>query len=85
MPDVDYVVIRMKRVPYIDQSGAYALEEALVDLRDKGITVLLTGLNAVSRDRLTRMGIIPTLLPESHIFDRFAKSVAWLKSEHQKA
>jgi hypothetical protein len=31
------------------------------------------------------MGIIPTLLPESHIFDRFAKSVAWLKSEHQKA
>ena len=85
MPDVDHVIIRMKRVPYIDQSGVYALEEALVDLRDKGITVALTGLNDVSRDRLTRMGIIPTLLPESHIFDRFAECVAWLKSEHQKA
>jgi SulP family sulfate permease len=85
MPDVDHVVIRMKKVPFIDQSGAYALEEALVDLRDKGVTVALTGLNDGSRDRLTRMQIIPTLLPENQIFDRFAECLTWLKSESQKS
>ncbi len=81
MPDVDHVVIRMKRVPFIDQSGAYALEEALVDLKDKGITVMLTGLNAASRDRLTRMQIIPRLLPEQHDFERFDDCLIWMKKE----
>lgn len=81
MPDVDHVVIRMKKVPFIDQSGAYALEEALVDLKDKGITVLLSGLNKASRDRLTRMQIIPRLLPEQHDFERFDECLAWLKKE----
>jgi sulfate permease, SulP family len=81
MPDVDHVVIRMKRVPFIDQSGAYALEEALVDLRDKGITVALSGLNDVSRDRLIRMSIIPQLVPEDRDFKCFEDCLSWLKSE----
>jgi SulP family sulfate permease len=81
MPDVDHVVIRMKRVPFIDQSGAYALEEALVDLRDKGITVALSGLNDVSRDRLIRMSIIPQLVPEDRNFKCFEDCLSWLKSE----
>ena len=81
MPDVDHVVIRMKRVPFIDQSGAYALEEALVDLRDKGITVALSGLNDVSRDRLMRMSIIPQLVPEDRDFKCFEDCLSWLKSE----
>ena len=81
MPDVDHVVIRMKKVPFIDQSGAYALEEALVDFKDKGITVLLTGLNKASRDRLTQMKIIPRLLPEEHDFERFADCMDWLKKD----
>ena len=80
MPDVDHVVIRMKKVPFIDQSGAYALEEALVDFKDKGITVLLTGLNKASRDRLTQMQIIPRLLPEEHDFKRFEECLDWLKA-----
>ncbi|MFV1994441.1 MAG: SulP family inorganic anion transporter [Verrucomicrobiales bacterium] len=81
MPEVDHVIIRMKMVPFIDQSGAYAMEEALVDLRDKGITVALTGLNDVSRDRLTRMKIIPKLLPEEQDFESFSDCLAWLKSD----
>lgn len=81
MPDVDHVVIRMKQVPFIDQSGAYALEEALVDFKDKGMTVLLTGLNKASRDRLTQMKIIPRLLPKEHDFERFSECMDWLKTE----
>ncbi len=81
MPEVDYVVIRMRQVPFIDQSGAYALEEALVELRDKGIIVALTGLNEASRDRLTRMKIIPSLLPEAQDFESFSECLVWLKSE----
>jgi len=81
MPDVDHVVIRMKNVPFIDQSGAYALEEALVDLKDKGITVVLTGLNEASRDRLTRMQIIPRLLPEEQDFERFEDCLVWIEKD----
>jgi SulP family sulfate permease len=41
---VKILVIRMDRVPYVDQSGVYALENAILDLALKNIKVLITGL-----------------------------------------
>lgn len=41
---VQILIIRMDRVPYIDQSGLYALEEALPGLRIRGVVVFLTGI-----------------------------------------
>jgi SulP family sulfate permease len=78
MPDVDHVIIRMRDVPFIDQTGAYALEETLVDLRDRDITVAITGLNDIARGRLERMGIIPKLIREDRIFKDFEECLNWL-------
>src|SRR5690606_3959906 len=36
-----HVIIRMDRVPYIDQSGLYALEEVISELLKQGIVVLM--------------------------------------------
>ena len=39
------LVIRLNKVPYIDQSGLYALESVVTDLISKNKKILLVGLN----------------------------------------
>ena len=40
--DVKILIIRMDRVPNIDQSGLYAMEEAILDLQNRNVVVLLS-------------------------------------------
>ena len=61
------LVIRMDRVPYIDQSGLYALENVLFDLKKKNIPVILVGLQEQPKDKLLAIGIIPNLVQEDTI------------------
>ena len=43
IPDnVKIVIIRMRLVSFMDQSGLYAMETAIKRLHEKGITVLMT-------------------------------------------
>ena len=58
------LIIRMDRVPYIDQSGLYALENVLFDLKTIGVPVIIVGLQDQPRDMLLAIGIIPNLVPE---------------------
>ncbi|MDQ6843321.1 MAG: SulP family inorganic anion transporter, partial [Bacteroidota bacterium] len=44
IPEIKYVIIRMDKVPFIDQSGLYALEDAILSLESRKINVLITGL-----------------------------------------
>lgn len=46
------MVIRMERVPYIDQSGLYTLEDAVTGLMDRHKAVALTGLQSQVEDML---------------------------------
>jgi len=75
------LIIRMDRVPHIDQTGLYALEEVIFDLQNKGVLVLLTGVQSQPQDMLRTIDIVPDLLPESRIFDEFEQSIEWLKQE----
>jgi SulP family sulfate permease len=75
------LIIRMDRVPHMDQSGLYAMEEAILDLTRKGVTVLLTGLEPQPSDMLKRINAIPELIPEEQIFEDFKDSIKWLKKE----
>jgi SulP family sulfate permease len=77
--DAKALIIRMERVPFIDQSGLYAMEDALLDLQRKGVSVLLTGVNPQPRDMLQRIYIVPHLVPIEQSFENFEESVAWLK------
>jgi len=72
------LIVRMERVPYIDQSGLYALEDTLLRLRTEGKTVLLTGLQTQPDDMLRRIGIIPNLIAEDRIFTSFEACQTWL-------
>ncbi len=75
------LIIRMDRVPHMDQSGLYAMEEAILDLTRRGVRVLLTGLQTQPSDMLKSIGAIPELVPQEQIFEDFKDSVKWLKQE----
>ena len=65
-------------MPYLDQSGLYAMEEVLTNLRDKGVNILLVNIQEQPRYLLERIDIIPDLVPEDCIFPSFEACVSWL-------
>jgi len=65
--NIKALILRMDRVPYIDQSGLYALENALFDLKKKNTPVILVGLEDQPKDMLRAIGIIPNLVQEETI------------------
>lgn len=80
--DIKYVIIRMEKVPFIDQTGLYALEDAILSLEQRGIHVLLTGLQTNPRDRMERIMIIPDLISKDNIFKTFSECVDWLGKKY---
>lgn len=83
MPHTSFLIIRMEKVPYIDQSGLYALEETILGMERRNIHVLLTGLQTQPKDRLERIKIIPDLIAEENIFQNFSECLAWVKIQLQ--
>ncbi|MCB0395816.1 MAG: SulP family inorganic anion transporter [Flavobacteriales bacterium] len=78
IPDVRVVIFRMERVPFIDQTGLYALEEAIEELNDRQITVAFSGLHPQVIKQMKAVGIIPGLLPESQVFEQFSTCKVWV-------
>lgn len=78
LPDINLLVIRMKMVPFIDQSGVYALEAAIEDLQESGVVVAISGLNETSAIMLRKMKVVPQLIPERLVFHDFTDCSKWL-------
>tara|TARA_R110002073_G_scaffold296322_1_gene462307 strand:- start:16698 stop:18560 length:1863 start_codon:yes stop_codon:yes gene_type:complete len=73
------IIIRMDRMQYIDQSGLYALEDIIVDLKKDGKNVLFVDVQKQPRYMLERIDMIPDLISEECIFDSFKDSLQWMK------
>ncbi|HIP18711.1 MAG TPA: SulP family inorganic anion transporter [Sulfurovum sp.] len=71
LPKVRAVVLRMEDVPYIDQSGMYAIEDAVLDLEKRGIEVFITGIQKQPQDMLRRIKLIPEVIEEESLFQDF--------------
>ena len=78
------VVIRMSKVPYMDQSGLYAMEDVLIDLANQGKTVIITGLQKQPRYMMERVDMIPNLIAKDQLSDGFIDCVLSLKENMQK-
>jgi SulP family sulfate permease len=78
LPDVKVVIMRMARVPYIDQSGIYAIEDAVLDLKKKGVSVFMIELQDQPKDMLRNIHLIPDLIPEEHLFTSIWSSISAL-------
>ncbi len=73
------IIIRMEKMQYIDQSGLYALEDILVDLKKDDKNVLLVDLLDQPRYMMERIDIIPDLISEESIFTTFEDCLTWVK------
>ncbi len=74
------VVLRLERMPYMDQSGLYAIEDMLQELKKNDIEVLFVGVLEQPQYMMERIGIIPNFVPNSHIFSSFNDCMTWIKT-----
>ena len=77
--DVKIVIIRMKNVPFMDQSGLYAMEAAIKELRDRGTQVLMTIVQPQPKYMLNSTGVIPELVAEDCVFKTFEDCTDYLR------
>ncbi|MAC92859.1 MAG: sodium-independent anion transporter [Flavobacteriaceae bacterium] len=72
------LIIDMEKVPYIDQSGLFALEDVLLDLDKKNIKTLITGIQSQPIHLMKTIGILGKLIPEERVFDSLADSKTFI-------
>ena len=78
--DAKIVIIRMRLVSFMDQSGLYAMETAIKELQDRGVLVLMTIIQPQPMYMLKTMKVIPELVPELHTFETFEDCTEFLKN-----
>lgn len=79
---VKMVLIRMDKVPLIDQSGLYALEDVIIDLERQGIEVLLVGVQEQPKYLMKVIGMIGELIEEEHLFENFSAARLWINQQN---
>jgi SulP family sulfate permease len=73
------LVIRLRRVPFIDITGIQSLQEAIGQLQRRGVRVLMCEANARVRAKLTRAGLFETL-PAWDCVEDFAQAITQIAS-----
>lgn len=81
--DIEAVILRMDRVPYIDQSGLYTLEDIIFDLRAQNTKVIIIGLKEQPSDMLKAIDVIPDLVAPEDLFENIEDGFVYLR-EHFK-
>lgn len=79
LPNIKVVIMRLDKVPYVDQSGLYAMEDAVQDLQAENIKVVFVDAHGQPRDMFEMFNLIPGLVDEEHCFDDFQECLKWLK------
>ena len=79
--DAKIVIIRMRLVSFMDQSGLYAMEEAVKDLQSRGVQVLMTIIQPQPMYMLTTHKVIPGVVPEDHTFKSFEECTDFLRNQ----
>ncbi|NND62845.1 MAG: SulP family inorganic anion transporter [Flavobacteriaceae bacterium] len=80
-PSASHVIIRMGEVPYMDQSGLYAMEEILLNMNQKDIHPMFDGLQEQPNAMMSSIDIIPDLVPKECIFEDFKDAIIYIR-EH---
>jgi SulP family sulfate permease len=73
--DPKLLIIRLRWVPFIDITGLQTLEEAIIDLHQRGVRVVLSGANSRVHQKLERAGILDMVGAGNH-FAEFNQALA---------
>ncbi|PLX17041.1 MAG: sodium-independent anion transporter [Salinivirgaceae bacterium] len=82
--DAKVIIFRMKKVPYIDQSGLYALEDVIKEMKKNGIIVVMTMVQSQPLYLFKKNHFIPEVIPEEHIFETIEACSDWLRKSNFK-
>ncbi len=82
--DVSFVIFRMDKVTYVDQSGLYAMEEAVTDLLNRSVKVLFLGLSGQPKTMFEKIDIVPDLVSREECFDSVKEVEEYLDKELEK-
>ncbi|CAI2719580.1 SulP family inorganic anion transporter [Nitrospina watsonii] len=63
------VILEMDRVPYIDQTGLYAMEEMVHELSEQGIQVLMAGAQRQPLEMFHKMKMVPDVISQDNLFN----------------
>ncbi|MCF8381311.1 MAG: SulP family inorganic anion transporter [Bacteroidales bacterium] len=78
--DAKVIIFRMKRVPYIDQSGLYALEEVVKEMQKIGIVAVFTMTQPQPFYLFQKNRFVPDIVPEKYFFKSIEDCAEWLKT-----
>ncbi len=73
-----HVIIRMDKVPYIDQTGLYALEDVMLELEKNDIHILIVDVQKQPLYLMKSIDIVPDLVSEDRIFESFDDCTDWI-------
>lgn len=73
--DPHTLLIRLRRVPFMDITGLQTLEEAIQHMKKRGVTIMLCEANERVRARLIKTGILK-LIGEHHYFKSFTAAMS---------
>ncbi len=73
-----HVIIRMDKVPYIDQTGLYALEDVMLELEKNDIHILIVDVQKQPLYLMKSIDIVPDLVSEVRIFGSFDDCTDWI-------
>lgn len=75
LPEVDTIIFRMDNVPYIDQSGLYAFEDAITDLSSIGKNIILVAVQKQPKRMFEKIRIMPGVIPYENIVGNFDAAI----------
>ena len=78
LPDIKKLILDMRNVPYVDQTGLYSMKDAIDDLSIQGIEVYLVGLKPEILRMMTGAEIVNHRVPMQNIFDDLEACVLWI-------
>lgn len=70
-----HLILRFRLVPYMDQSGLYALEDVVLKLQKEGVQVLLVKVLEQPRMIMESVDLVPNLIPNTSIFEKVKDAV----------
>ena len=79
-PKSKYVVLNLNEVTDFDQSAAYGIEDALLDLKDGEYTTLLIAPDNDNTSLLEATNVIPGTIPSDQVFADSKVCAEWLRS-----
>jgi len=78
----DFIIVRMKHVPFIDSTGVERLKIFIHKKKKKNIVVLLTGLNTQVRKKLFSDEEFLEVMDKKHIFEKTNQAFSYVENHN---